>query len=81
MGAGGDRGLSPQTVQQQWHAIIDGKQRDSHGFMDGQLRPLGEAFMSGNGIALRYPGDSSAPAREVASCRCVVSRTLVAPPF
>lgn len=75
-----DRGLDAGTVEQQWHTIIDGRQRDSHGFMDGQLRPLGVAFQSGNGVFLRYPGDGSAPAREVASCRCVVSRRFVAPP-
>ena len=76
-----DRGLDPNTVEQQWHTTVDGKQRDSHEFMDGQLRPLGVAFQSGNGVALRHPGDSSAPAREVASCRCVVSRTIMASPF
>lgn len=76
-----DRGLNPQLIEQQWHTIIDGKQRDSHGYMDGQLRPLGVAFQSGGGIALRYPGDSSAPAREVASCRCVVSRRIMASPL
>lgn len=76
-----DRGLNPRTVEQQWHVLIDGKQRDSHGFMEGQTRPLGEAFVSGGGIWLRYPGDSSAPAREVASCRCVVSRRIMASPF
>jgi len=74
-----DRGLDARTVEQTWHTLVDGRQRDSHGFMDGQTRPLGQAFMSGSGIMLRYPGDSSAPAREVASCRCVVSRSLVAP--
>lgn len=76
-----DKGLNPREIEQQWHTLVDGRQRDSHGYMDGQVRALGEAFMSGNGVALRYPGDSSAPAREVASCRCVVSRRFLASPL
>jgi len=76
-----DRGINPQTIEQQWHTLVDGRQRDSHGFMDGQIREFGEFFLSGNGISLRHPGDSSAPARETASCRCVVSRRFVAPPL
>lgn len=74
------RGLNPANVVQTWHTNIDGRQRDSHGAMDGQEQPLGQPFISGNGIRLRYPGDSSAPAREVVSCRCVVSRQFLAPP-
>lgn len=75
-----DRGLDARLVEQSWHpAFIN--TRDSHAFMDGQTRPLGEAFQSGNGVFLRYPGDSSAPAREVAGCRCVVARRFVAPPL
>lgn len=75
-----DRGLDPNTVQQQWHPLFVNT-RDSHADMDGQIRPLGVAFTSGAGVALRYPGDSSAPAREVVSCHCMVSRTLLAAPF
>jgi len=75
-----DRGLNPRTVQQQWHALFQNT-RDSHAWMDGQIQPLGVAFTSGAGVYLRYPGDSSAPAREVVGCNCVVSRTFVAPPL
>ena len=75
-----DRGLDGRNVEQRWHTLNDGRERDSHGYMDGQTRPLGVAFQSGNGIYLRYPGDGSAPAREVAGCRCVVSRSFLAPP-
>ena len=74
-----DRGLDPSTVEQEWRARFINT-RDSHAFMDGQTRPLGEAFQSGAGVFLRWPGDSSAPAREVASCHCVVLRRFVAPP-
>ena len=75
-----DRGLNPRTVEQQWHPLFRNT-RDSHADMAGQTRPLGVACTSGAGVALRYPGDSRAPAREVVSCRCVVSRTFVASPL
>lgn len=74
-----DRGLDSSLVEQQWFALFRNT-RDSHAAMDGQTRPLGEPFMSGNGVQLRYPGDSSAPVNEVANCQCVVSRRFVANP-
>ena len=75
------RGLNPREVVQTWHTTMDGRQRDSHGSMDGQEQPLGQPFISGSGVRLRYPGDSSAPAKEVVSCRCVVTRRFLAPPL
>ena len=38
--------------------------------MGGQLRRRGVPFRSGNGNALRYPGDPQAPASDVIQCRC-----------
>jgi len=75
-----DRGLDPRTVEQEWHPLFRNT-RDSHASMEGQTRPLGVAFTSGAGVFLRWPGDTSAPAREVVSCQCVVSRRFVASPF
>jgi hypothetical protein len=75
-----DRGLNAGLVEQTWHPRFVNT-RESHADMDGQIRPLGVAFTSGAGVALRWPGDSSAPAREVVSCHCVVSRTIMASPF
>lgn len=53
-----------------WHTILDGRERDSHGAMDGQIQPWGRTFVSGAGNQLRYPGDENAPASERANCRC-----------
>lgn len=59
-----------------WNAGGGRRTRDSHAAMDGQERPFGQAFESGNGYALRYPGDPSAPRAETINCRCAVSTIL-----
>lgn len=64
-----------EQVTQVWRTVGDSKVRDSHDGMNGQARPLGEAFQSDRGNALRWPGDSNAPASETVNCRCVVART------
>ena len=46
--------------------------RDTHKAMNGQRRKTGEAFNSPSGAVLRYPGDPSAPAKEVINCQCVL---------
>lgn len=64
--------VDPAGVQRTWRTRMDGRQRDSHGSMTDQKRPVGEPFRSGAGHALRYPGDPNAPASETIHCRCVV---------
>lgn len=46
--------------------------RETHIAMNGQRRKTGEAFNSPSGAVLRYPGDPSAPAKEVINCQCVL---------
>lgn len=53
--------------------------RDSHSAMSGQVRGYQEAFLSGAGVPLRYPGDETAPASERANCRCRTDVRLRAP--
>jgi hypothetical protein len=62
--------ISPDDVEQTWHTNMDGRERLTHGLMNGQVRPFGVAFDSSSGAKLMYPGDSSAPAAEVIMCRC-----------
>lgn len=54
-------------VVKQWDATLDGKTRDSHRMVDGEIRELDEKFSNG----LDYPGDPKGPAAEVVNCRCV----------
>lgn len=64
--------FQPGELEQQWYPASDSHTRDSHSAMRGQIRRFGEAFVSGNGVFLQYPGDASAPANERIRCRCAV---------
>lgn len=54
------------NVVGQWCSVLDGKTRESHRMVDGQLRELGERFSNG----LLYPKESGGAAKEVINCRC-----------
>lgn len=53
-------------VVKQWDASLDGRTRDSHARVDGEIRELDEEFSNG----LMFPGDPSGSAAEVINCRC-----------
>lgn len=53
-------------VLKQWDAALDGRTRDSHARVDGEIRELDEKFSNG----LMFPGDPSGSAAEVVNCRC-----------
>lgn len=68
-----DGRVDAQSIVRGWHTIKDGRQRDSHGAMDGQtVRGLDMPFQAPTGAALLYPGDTSmgADGSETISCRC-----------
>lgn len=54
-------------VVRMWDAALDGRTRDSHRRVDGEIRELDEKFSNG----LMFPGDPSGSAAEVVNCRCV----------
>jgi hypothetical protein len=54
-----------------WFTMKDERVRQSHAAMEGQCKPMGEAFRSGLGNLLMYPHDPSAPLADTANCRCV----------
>jgi hypothetical protein len=66
------------AVQREWDTAGDTRVRDSHEKMDGQRVGLKEAFVTGSGARLMYPGDISlgAGAEEIVNCRCRV-KTVV----
>lgn len=53
-------------VLKQWDATLDGRTRESHRRVDGEIRELDEKFSNG----LMFPGDPSGSAAEVVNCRC-----------
>lgn len=55
-------------VLKQWDSTLDGKTRDSHRRVDGELREDGKKFSNG----LMYPGDPDGEAEEVVNCRCTM---------
>jgi hypothetical protein len=59
------------TREKVWLATIDRRTRKSHYRADGQRVALDAKFVVGN-AQLDHPGDHSAPADEVVSCRCTM---------
>lgn len=55
-------------VKKQWMATIDGRTRHTHAVIDKEVKQLDEPFSNG----CRYPGDMSAPPKEVWNCRCTM---------
>ena len=68
-----DEGLvNPENIVRRWQTGGDSRVRDSHSAMNGDTAGLNEAFVSGSGNRLMYPGDPSAPAAETINCRCSI---------
>ena len=57
-------------VVKQWDASLDGKTRDTHRELDGQIRELDEPFEV-QGMTAMQPGDFGDPAEDC-SCRCAL---------
>ena len=57
----------------EWVATPDGRGRESHMMMDGQVQPTGTPFESPlTGAKLMYPGDPAALPEETVNCRCAI---------
>lgn len=55
-------------IVKQWDSTLDGRTRESHQKVDGEIRELDEKFSNG----LRFPGDPHGAAAEVVNCRCAL---------
>jgi hypothetical protein len=72
-----DKGdLDPKQIVREWNTAGDTRVRDSHEAMQGQERPFGEPFESGEGNLIRYPCDPDAPASDSIQCRCAVGTRI-----
>lgn len=68
-----DGRAADQDIERGWSTTRDGRERDTHGGMDGQVvRGLSTPFVSSSGAMFMFPGDTSlgAGTDEVACCRC-----------
>lgn len=55
-------------VVKQWDSTLDGRTRDSHAKVDGEIRDTDKPFSNG----LMFPGDPNGSAAEVVNCRCAL---------
>lgn len=55
-----------------WIARLDGRERESHRAVNGQIKPIDDPFDVG-GVSMQKPGQSGAPADEVCNCRCTIA--------
>lgn len=61
-----------------WLAYRDGRSGDRrHNEMHGETVRLGETFELPDGTRMRYPGDSRAPIKHLANCRCTVAPVMI----
>lgn len=58
-------------VQKRWMCTLDGRTRDAHRDMDGQVRDVDKPFDSDFG-RIGYPGDPTAHPANVYNCRCTL---------
>lgn len=66
-----DGTLDATKLERTWRTRLDGRERKTHMFLNGQKRGWGETWVTENG-ELRYPGDPEAPAKETVQCRCAI---------
>ena len=62
----------------EWISVQDDRTRDAHLLMDGTVIPVTDKFevpatSQSEGAFMEYAGDPSAPAGQVANCRCTIS--------
>lgn len=62
-------------MEQMWVAVLDGRTRHEHRMLDGQTRPVGQAFEV-EGYKIMYPGDPSADPEMIYNCRCTLIAQL-----
>ena len=60
-----DKGVD---LEQMWMAVMDNRTRHSHRWLDGEVRPVGEAFSNG----CEYPADPKGDPAEIYNCRCTL---------
>jgi hypothetical protein len=74
-----ERSKGRLTFTKKWKARMDGRERPTHGTMNGQTVQADQPFVSPRGAMLMFPCDSSlgAPLSERARCRCIAEYSMV----
>ena len=55
-------------LEQMWIATMDNRTRHSHRWLDGETKPVGEAFSNG----CKFPADPAGRPEEIYNCRCTL---------
>lgn len=63
------------VTQKEWLTQMDGRQRESHGAANGQIRDMDQPFEVG-GEPMDHPGDKAASIGNIANCRCTLLPVL-----
>lgn len=71
-----DGSIEEEEIERKWITGKDGRTRESHRPMEGQLRGLKARFLSGNGNHPLFPGDPSLPGNDRIQCRCSVATRI-----
>lgn len=69
-------GLRRDQIKKTWRSRADGRTRETHTAMNGQVRALDEPFASPSGARLRFPRDGMAPSSETIQCRCYLTTAV-----
>ena len=70
---------APKEKRQRLQTLRMINSRDTHISLNGKKAMQGDAFVTSAGNSLKYPGDPSAPAREVINCHCVLVPDVLLP--
>ncbi len=59
-------------AQKEWRTVVDGRERESHALLNGEVVGIHEQFQVGDGHAMA-PGDANLPPGERINCRCALT--------
>jgi SPP1 gp7 family putative phage head morphogenesis protein len=59
--------LAANVKQKEWLTTIDGRERETHAAINGEIQDIDKPFSNG----LMFPGDPSGSPEEIVNCRCV----------
>lgn len=55
-----------------WHTMLDNRVRDTHDYLEGMTKPIGEEFHTYNGDSAQHPGGFGVASEDI-NCRCYLT--------
>jgi len=69
---------SKVVTEKEWVTVLDGREREEHAQVDGQIVPRNKAFRVG-GERLMYPRDPHGSPENIINCRCTIIGKRLSP--